>query len=156
MKKENVVVATFNDMDAAEVLSRKLQALGVQATVVDESKLQKYWFWTKPLAFAKVCVPATDAAKMPGMRPLPAVASLLASEVRCPECHSPEIEYPQFTRKFVTTSFAGLFCLLGLLQKKFYCTHCHHSWPASALLRHETDALGFPKPKGPLVGRESL
>ncbi len=70
---------------------------------------------------------------------------LLREAVRCPECHSPRIEFPQNTRKFYTPAiFHTLLTVLHILPREYYCLDCHHTWPRVARVAPELDVLGWP------------
>jgi hypothetical protein len=54
----------------------------------------------------------------------------LRDAIRCPDCRSLRVDYPQFTEKSLCTNLAiGLLAGLGLLEKDHYCEHCHWMWP---------------------------
>jgi hypothetical protein len=53
----------------------------------------------------------------------------LHDAVRCPDCGSSRIEYPQFTRKFLTPNVIGLLSAMHLFEKEYYCEDCHFTWP---------------------------
>jgi transposase-like protein len=48
--------------------------------------------------------------------------------LRCPQCNSTRIEYPQLTRKFLTPALAGILFALKVFPKEFYCQDCHFTW----------------------------
>ena len=48
--------------------------------------------------------------------------------IRCPQCGSSNIEYPQMTRKFLTPALMGLLCAPRIIPKEFYCQDCHYTW----------------------------
>ena len=48
--------------------------------------------------------------------------------LRCPQCNSTRIEYPQLTRKFLTPALAGILFALKIFPKEFYCQDCHFTW----------------------------
>jgi hypothetical protein len=153
--KEQETVATFSDMEKAQEVRRRLQEAGIHAEVVDESNLQKFWFLSKPLAADKVVVAEKDFER--ARKVLQAADEqdhVLQGEVRCPQCGSADVEYPQFTRKFMTTTFVEVLCLLHVLDKSFYCTKCHHTWPVSEALRPKTDVLNWPLKKDGMVHSE--
>ena len=122
-----LTVATFNEKDKAEVVKNRLQQAGIAADVYDESKLQKFWFWSKPLAGEKVRVEERDFDKAREL--LKGEEHLMDAAIRCPQCGASQIEYPQFTRKFITTTLVEIFCTTKLLPKEFYCENCHFTWP---------------------------
>src|SRR5438094_6300496 len=93
-------VANFSHRAKAEPLQRRLVESGLQAEIHDELRLEKLWFVSKPAAGVRVEVPvhqfqranqlllASDAAEQ-----------TLHEAIRCPECKSLRVDYPQFTRK---------------------------------------------------------
>ena len=84
---------------------------------------------SKPQANAKVLVTEEDferANKL--MVEWEASDPEIGSAIRCPQCKSPRIEYPQLTRKFITPSIASVLFALKIFQKEFYCQDCHFTW----------------------------
>ena len=143
-----IPIASFDEKDKAAVLRDRLQAAGVRAEVYDESALQKFWFMSEPLAGQKVRVEEQDFDRaMHLLSDLDAKEHVLRDAVRCPECGSSRVEYPQFTRKFITTTLVEIFCTTKLLEKQFYCFDCHHTWPKEAATPPDLDILGWPREK---------
>lgn len=144
-KEKLTPVATFSDLDKAQEASSRLNRAGIPAEVKDESNLQKFWFLSKPLAADKVLVETEDKERAMGvLRAADSQDHILCGEVRCPKCGSADIEYPQFTRKFMMTTMAELLCLLHIIDRKFYCASCHHSWPVIVGVRPKNDVLNWP------------
>jgi hypothetical protein len=143
MKK---IVATFNDRDRAEVVKGKLEQAGMKADVMDESKLQRFVFLSKPLACDKVLVEEGDFER--ARRTLQegdAQDSILRDEICCLKCGSPRVEYPHFTRNCLLPTFLEvLLSVLHITQKKFYCRDCNYAWPVTEKLRPRTDILNWP------------
>jgi hypothetical protein len=155
MRQKQTTVATFNDLEKAQEVKNRLAAAGIPAEVYDESKLQKYWFFSKPLAADKVVVDEKDFDKARlFLQAADAQDHILNGEVRCPQCGSANIEYPQFTRKFMTTTLVEVFCLLHIIDKQFYCHGCHHTWPISHVLEQKTDVLNWPAKNPGVVANE--
>jgi hypothetical protein len=145
MREKHTTVATFNDLEKAQEVRNRLAAAGIPAEVYDESKLQKFWFLSKPLAADKVVVDAKDFDKARlALQAADAQDHILEGEMLCPQCGSPDIEYPQFTRKFMTTTLVEVLCFLHVIDKTFFCQKCQHTWPASSELRPKTDVLDWP------------
>jgi hypothetical protein len=148
-----MTVATFHDKEQAESVKSRLQAAGIPAEVYDETKLQKYWFMSEHLAGEKVRVDEKDFERAREL--LCGDEHALDGAVKCPECGSSRIEYPQFTRKFVTPTLIEIFTVLAPgVQKKFYCEDCHCTWarvpepdPAPWDGSKELDTLGWPRKK---------
>ena len=154
MRQKQTTVATFSDIEKAEAVKGRLVEAGIPAEVYDESKLQKFWFLSKPLAGEKVVVDAKDFDKACAvLQSADALEHVLQGEVRCPQCGSANIEYPQFTRKFMTTTLVEVLCFLHIIDKGFYCQGCHHTWPVSSVLDQKTDVLNWPSKKRDLVAK---
>jgi hypothetical protein len=149
-------VATFNDLDHAQAARADLERAGIEATVVDQSKLQRFIFLSKPLACDKVFVRQSDFAKARQvLQSADEQDHVLRHEVRCIKCGSPHVEYPQYTRKsIITTVFSVAGSLVHLIDKAFYCEDCHFSWPAKDMLRPRTDILNWPVKDAGLVKKE--
>jgi hypothetical protein len=145
MKTGKTVVATFSESEKAELVRNRLERAGISASVGDESKLQKFLFLSKPLASQKVYVDDKDFERARQfLAEADATDHILNGEIRCLQCGSARVEYPQFTRKFVTTTFVELFYLLRLIDKTFYCEDCHYTWPVTVSLRKKVDLLNWP------------
>jgi predicted Zn-ribbon and HTH transcriptional regulator len=124
-----VTIATFNEPAQAKHLKSRLQGAGVKADVHNEGRLQKVAFATQPQANAKVMVAEEDfeaANKL--MVEWEASDPEIGSAIRCPQCKSPRIEYPQLTRKFLTPWLASVLFALKIFPKEFYCQDCHNTW----------------------------
>jgi hypothetical protein len=154
---KDMTIASFDEQDKADHLRERLKQAGIDCEVFDESKLQKYWFLSKPHAAVKlrVAVEEFDKARQL-LNGLDAVEDALHDAVRCPQCGSSRLEYPQFTRKFVTPTFVEIFCLLHLMEREFYCEDCQFTWPDHPVKMpppwdgtQELDILGFKKKEGP-------
>ena len=146
-----VTILTFHEPAHAEPLRGRLASAGILTQIHDERNLQKFWFMSESLAGIRLRVDRADyerAVKL--LDEWDAAEGALAHAVRCPECRSSEVEYPQFTRKFFSPSIYALLCKAGLFQKRFYCTHCHFTWPLRERIESKKDILGWPE-KGGLV-----
>jgi predicted Zn-ribbon and HTH transcriptional regulator len=151
-----MAVATFHDKNKAEEVRVRLEECGIPAEVYDESKVQKFWFMSEHLAGEKVRVDEKDFERARVMLAgLDATEQVLKFAVRCPECNSSRIEYPQFTRKFVTPTLVEIFTVLAPgMKKRFYCEDCHCTWAPEAEAEpapwdgsKDLDSLGWPRKK---------
>jgi len=125
-----VTVATFNDAAKAKGLKERLQQAGLRADMINEGHIQQVAFMSKPQANMKVKVDDKDFEKALGLMVQwestdPEVASAM---IRCPQCNSSQIEYPQMTRKFLTPALASVLFTLKIFPKEFYCENCHFTW----------------------------
>jgi hypothetical protein len=145
LMKSMVTEATFNEPEEARPLCERLEAMGIHAEVKDERNLQKYWFMAEPLAGVHLRVDRHDYERAHQLLTnWDAADGALKHAIHCPECGSSRIEFPQFTRKFISPSFYAVLCKLRLFEKKFYCEECHLTWPLSEKLPPRLDALGWP------------
>jgi len=124
-----VTIATFNEPSQAKHLKSRLEEAGVKADVHDERHLQKVAFMSDPHANAKVMVTEEDFARANKlMAEWEASDPQIGSAIRCPQCKSPRVEYPQLTRKFITPAIASILFALKIFPKEFYCQDCHYTW----------------------------
>jgi hypothetical protein len=126
---KTITLATFDTPAQAEPLKHRLEELHIAAWIHGGRALKRLWFVAKPIAEVKLDVRAEDFEKSVRlMHELEAEEALMHDLVRCPECHSSRVEYPQFTRKFLFPNLIGLVSALGIVEKKYYCEDCHHTW----------------------------
>ena len=125
-----VTIATFNEQTKAKHLRERLEQAGVSADVLGENTLQRVAFMSKPQANVKVKVEEKDFEKAQSlMREWEAADPEIGSALRCRQCGSAEIEFPQLTRKFLTPALMSVLFALKIFPKEFYCQNCHHTWP---------------------------
>src|SRR5437868_11877945 len=124
-------VALFNERAKAEPLQNRLAASGIQPEIHDELRLEKLWLVSKPAAGVRLEVPADQFERAEQLLlDWDAAEDALREAIRCPECKSLRVDYPQFTRKsFIPNLLTGLSAKLGLVEKEFYCEDCHYTWP---------------------------
>jgi transposase-like protein len=125
-----VTIATVNEPAKAKRLKQRFQQAGVKADVHNEAHLQQVAFMSRPQANLKVQVDDNDFERAQQLM-LEWEASdpdIAAAVVRCPQCGSPRIEYPQLTRKFLTPAIASVLFALKIFPKEFYCEDCHFTW----------------------------
>ena len=142
---EWVSVATFNEQEPAEALMSRLNGEGIPARIHDERRIQR-WFLAEPLASIRLQVERhqyADARRR--LVEWHEAEGVLREAVHCPECGSAEVEYPQFTRKFILPSVGVFLSTLGFMEKQFYCQDCHFTWPVKQRVPVPTDLLGWPK-----------
>ncbi|MBA3831310.1 MAG: DUF2007 domain-containing protein [Chthoniobacterales bacterium] len=123
-----VTIATYNEPAKAKRLKEKFKAAGVQADVNNEANLQTFAFMSKPHANVKVKVEEQDFDRAQALMVEWEAADPDIGAIRCPQCNSPRIEYPQLTRKFLTPALAGILFALKIFPKEFYCQDCQFTW----------------------------
>src|SRR6266436_7710359 len=115
-----IPVAIFNDHAKAEPLRERLAQSGIQAEIHDELRLEKLWFVSKPAAGVRLDVPASQFERAQQLLlDWDMAEGALRGAIRCPECKSLRVDYPQFTRKlFVPNLVMGLFAEIGLMERE--------------------------------------
>lgn len=154
---EPVTILTFDQKEHADAACRQLEAAGLHPVLDDESAKQKRWLVGECHACYHVQV---DKSEHPRAQELlgswgDAHVAILAEAVRCPECGSSEIEYPQYNRQFkLEPAVLAMLATVGLVEKKFYCLHCQYTWPLQEKVDGPRDILGWPKKKAstPVAG----
>jgi len=124
-------VCAFNHRSNAKLLERRLVESGIQAEIHDELRLEKLWFVSKPATGVRIEVPADQFERAYQLLvDWDAAEGALREAIRCPECKSLRVDYPQFTRKFfIPNLMMGLFAECGFVEKQWYCQDCHFTWP---------------------------
>jgi hypothetical protein len=125
-----VTIATFNEAAKAKRLKERLQQAGLHADMFNEGHIQQVAFMSKPQANIKVQVDDKDFEKAQGLMTEWEASDpdIGAAMIRCPQCGSSRIEYPQMTRKFMTPALASVLFALKIFPKEFYCEDCHFTW----------------------------
>jgi hypothetical protein len=139
-------VATFNVLAPAVQLRTQFEQVGIHAVIHDESKLERFWFMSEPLAAVHIEVSQPDYLKARTMLgEWEKSSDLMRTAVRCPECQSSRVEFPQATRKFATPALAHMLMIaLHLVPREYYCMDCHFTWLKTPKIEPELDVLGWP------------
>ncbi|HTH46590.1 MAG TPA: hypothetical protein VMB21_03680 [Candidatus Limnocylindria bacterium] len=126
-----ITVATFNTELAALPLLQRLTGAGIQARISNQKAVQRLWFMAKPYAAFHLEVSRDDLERVNELLARwQAEEAALSEALRCPECGSLRVEYPQMSRKFaLPTLIAHSLVWCGLMRHEFVCTECQHTWP---------------------------
>jgi hypothetical protein len=139
------LVATFNDLEPAAHLRGRLQQAGIPAIIHDESKLERFGFMCQPRAAVHIEVSQPhylEARRL--IKEWDSSDGVLRNAVRCPECSSSRVEFPQLTRKFVTPAVLRVFMALHIIPEEFYCLDCQYTWPTVMPIEPPRDILNWP------------
>lgn len=125
-----VTIATFHEPTKAKNLKERLQHSGLRADIHNEGHLQKVAFMSRPQANVKLQVEDEDFERAQNLMVEweKSDADISAAIIRCPQCNSSAIEYPQLTRKALTPWLASVLFALRIFPKEFYCQDCHFTW----------------------------
>jgi hypothetical protein len=124
-------VAIHGQRAKAEPLMQRLKSAGIHAELHDELRLEKLWESDQRAPFVRLEVRAEQFERACHLlHEWDRADGALRDALRCPECKSLRIAYPQFTRKFFLPNLMmGVFSRLGFMEKEFYCEECHFTWP---------------------------
>ena|ERR1051325_4240360 len=115
-----ISIALFSHRPDAEPLQRRLNEAGIQAAIHDFA----------PLNGARIAVPAEQFAQAHRLLLEWEPQGVLRGAIRCPECKSLRVEYPQYTHKATLPNLLiGFLVNIGAVNKEFYCHDCHFTWP---------------------------
>ncbi|SRR5581483_11390848 len=147
MLEQLITVATFNSERPAEALRNRLTDAGIRAEVLDESGTQMLFFsTTEPRAHMRVRVPKVDNDRVLAlMKEWDAKDGVLREAVRCPQCGSSHIEYPQFSRRTGMAWFFGVLAAMRLIPREYFCEDCKFEWPEKEPVKPNLDVLNWPK-----------
>ena len=141
-------LAAFNELQPAEALLARLKESGIESFIHDESNQQKWQLWNlKPHAHLHVQVPVDQEENARHLLTgWVAEAGSSLGAVRCPDCGSFTVEYPQFSRKTLVGAMPAALATAGLIEQAYYCEACHLTWPTEPPKKEpELDILNWPK-----------
>lgn len=123
-------VALFSSPEKARPLQQQLQAAGIPAQLRCESPLAKMWFVPRRETGEQVLVPADRIAPTERLLDEWDRQGQLRDAIRCPECKSLRVLYPQYAEhSLLTNLLLGLASTVGIVERDFYCEDCHYTWP---------------------------
>ena len=124
-------IALFSSRANAEPIRQRLAELGFDARIRKGLKMERLWFVSPESAGVGIEVPAHQFERVKQhLLDWDAACGTLRDVVRCPECKSLRVEYPQFAHHSITTNVAlGLLAQLGFVERDHYCQDCHFTWP---------------------------
>jgi hypothetical protein len=144
--EQTLTIATFNEAAPAEVLKDRLIGAGLHAEFTDDAGTQALFFMNRhPRANMVVRVRKEEYATAKKLTQEWEKEGLMDQAVRCPQCGSSRIEYPQFSRKTVWGMFFALLAAMHIIPREYYCEDCQFTWPDKAPLEVDRDALNWPR-----------
>ena len=124
-------VALFSDRAKAQPVQQRLAQAGFNATINEGPGLTKLWFVSNQTADVRVEVPADQFNRAEQfLLDWDAAEGALNQAIRCPECRSLRVDYPQYARHSLLTNLAmGTLATLRFIERDYYCEDCHFTWP---------------------------
>jgi len=140
-----ITVATFNEAAPAEALKDRFDKAGLHANVMDDSGTQFLYMSRHPRAHMHVQVRKEEFESAKQMIQGWEKEGVMAQAVRCPQCGSSRIEYPQFSRRTAGSIFFALLSAAHLIPREYYCEDCQFTWPDKVEPEIDRDALNWPR-----------
>jgi hypothetical protein len=141
-----ITVATFNELKPAEALKDRLDEAGFHAEVMDESGAQSLFLMNRDhRAHMRVRVRKEEYERAKGLIRDWEKEGAMAGAVRCPQCGSSRVEYPQFSRRTAGSIFFALLSAAHLIPREYYCEDCQFTWPDKVEPQVDRDALNWPR-----------
>jgi predicted RNA-binding Zn-ribbon protein involved in translation (DUF1610 family) len=141
-----LTLATFNETPPAESLKDRLLDAGLHAELIDDSGTQAIFFMSAhPRAQMKVQVRKEDYERAKTLVQEWERDGVLSQAVRCPQCGSSRIEYPQFSRRTAGSMFFAMLSAAHLIPREYYCEDCQFTWPDKVPAEIDRDALNWPR-----------
>jgi hypothetical protein len=128
---ERMRVALFSNRESAEAILRRLSDAGMAAHLTEKPAMPRLWLVSAASVGVRIDVPADQFERSEQLLlAWDAAENALRNAIRCPECKSLRVDYPQFARHSVLTNFGlGLVSEIGLVERDYYCEDCHFTWP---------------------------
>jgi hypothetical protein len=123
-------VATFSNSARAKPIQRRLLGAGIDAKINDQL-FEKLWFVSPKEADVRIEVVANQIDRAQELLlEWDAAEGILRETIRCPECWSLQVHYPQFAHESLIPNLViGFLARVGLIEKKYYCEKCQYTWP---------------------------
>ncbi len=116
-----ISIALFSRHLDADLIQRRLTDAGIPSQLHDCASMKGTRMDVPADQFEKAYALLQDWDKAEGG---------VQGSIRCPECKSFRVEYPQYTHKSALPNvLVGVLANIGAIGKEFYCHDCHFTWP---------------------------
>jgi hypothetical protein len=144
--EQTITLATFNEAAPAEVLKDRLIGAGFHADFTDDAGAQAIFLLSPhPRANMHVHVRKEEYDRAKRLLQDWEKDGVMAEAVRCPQCGSSRIEYPQFSRRTAQSFFFAMLSAAHLIPREYYCEDCQFTWPDKVKVEVARDALNWPR-----------
>jgi DNA-directed RNA polymerase subunit RPC12/RpoP len=125
----STLIAAFENRQAAESLAAYLQNQNIHATFVDLTVSMPGNALPADFAKYQVRVPEPDApAAVQATSHTDTGVNLMLPAIRCPECGSVRVRYPEMPRNFVLPFLFRILVKSGVVRGAYACLTCKHEW----------------------------
>ena len=125
----STLIAAFEKQQDAEALAGYLQQKNIHTTLVDLTVSMPGNALPADFAKYQVRAPEPDApAAVQATSHTDDGIQLMKPAIRCPECGSVRVQYPEFPRNFVVPFLFRLLVKSGAVRGSYACLTCKHEW----------------------------
>ncbi|HEV2207938.1 MAG TPA: hypothetical protein VG167_04140 [Verrucomicrobiae bacterium] len=130
-------LALFQERTKAEPICDRLTREGFNPELHDYAPQGALWFTSPRKAGVRLQVPAEQFERAEQfLLDWDAAEGALRDAIRCPQCRSLRVEYPQYAHNSLLTNLAmGASAEVGIIEKDYYCEDCHYTWPKPGPVR---------------------
>ena len=136
MSDKLVTIANFafgaDPVCQAELAKMKLNAEGIKCFLAGRNFVGTYWLCSMADQGVKLQVKESDAKRALEILGTKEKVEIDLTEeptnLRCPKCHSEDIEYEKFSKKMFFLGILFFRFPLPLLKKRYKCNNCGHTW----------------------------
>jgi predicted RNA-binding Zn-ribbon protein involved in translation (DUF1610 family) len=144
--EQTLTVATYNEAAPGEALKDRLIEAGFHAELIDDSGAQSIFFLSREhKAQIKVNVRKEEYERAKSLAHQWESEGTLGPAIRCPQCGSSRIEYPQWSRRTGASFFFAILSAIHLVPREYFCEDCQFTWPDKVKLQPPRDALNWPR-----------
>ena len=144
--EQTITVADFQRPGPRRSLQDRFIDAGLPPIFWTNPARRRYCPTTHPKAHMRVRVPKAEnerAKKL--MAEWDARDGVMREAVRCPQCGSSRIEYPQFSRRTGMAFFFGVLAAIHFIPRLYFCEDCKFEWPDKEPVKPDLDVLNWPK-----------
>lgn len=127
---QSTLIAAYEKKEDAENMHRYLVSKNVPAAFVDLTVQEAENAIPPEFARYQVQVPENDEkAAEQAVHGSEEGIQLLQPAVKCPECGSLRIIYPNIPRNFLVSAVMRVMVKMHVLDGQYLCMSCQHEWP---------------------------
>jgi len=126
-----ITVASFDNIEQAELLKGQLEHAGIQAFLADAAVVTLNWMYSNAVGGVKVQIHEDDLERAKALlQELDGSAdgTVPLSEHECPDCGSTKVEFRKISKSFFMLSLLVLGIPLAFYRPRCHCLACGKTW----------------------------
>ena len=137
MTDKLITIATFSQPIEAHILKTKLESEEIECFIADENTVTMNWLYSNAIGGVKLQVKKSDSKRAIAIIQKKNEGKLTETKLdknnndpHCPKCHSTNVYYEKFSRRFAFISWILLGVALPFIKRKWKCSECGYEWKA--------------------------